>query len=105
MLPDLVLLDVKMPEMDGYEVCKRLKADERSKDVPVIFITALGETMDKVSAFNSGAVDYITKPFQFEEILARVGAHVSLRRTQKHLEKANRQLRQSQEDLWIFDIR
>ena len=98
-LPDLVLLDVKMPEMDGYEVCRRLKADGRSRDVPVIFITALGETMDKVGAFNLGAVDYITKPFQFEEILARVGAHINLRKTQKHLEEANRQLRQSQEDL------
>ena len=98
-LPDLILLDVRMPEMDGYEVCRRLKADERSKEIPVIFITALGEMIDKVRAFSLGAVDYITKPFQFEEIQARVGVHISLRRMQKHLEEANRQLRESHEEL------
>jgi len=97
--PDLVLLDVKMPGMDGYEVCRRLKADERSRNVPVIFITALGDTIDKVRAFNLGAVDYITKPFQFEEILARVGVHISLRAMQRHLAEANRQLRESHEEL------
>ncbi len=98
-LPDLILLDVKMRDMDGYEVCRRLKADERSRDVPVIFITAMGETVDKVRAFNLGAVDYVTKPFQFEEILARVGVHINLKRMQNHLQEANRQLRESQEEL------
>jgi signal transduction histidine kinase len=98
-LPALILLDVKMPEMDGYEVCRRLKAEERSRDVPVIFITAMGETMDKVRGFNLGAVDYVTKPFQIEEILARVGVHINLRNMQNHLEEANRQLRESQEEL------
>ena len=98
-LPDLILLDVKMPEMDGYEVCRRLKADERCRDIPVVFITAMGDTMDKLQAFNLGAVDYVTKPFQFEEILARVGVHLKLKRAQDQLEEANRQLRESREEL------
>jgi signal transduction histidine kinase len=98
-LPDLVLLDVKMPEMDGYEVCRQLKADERTKEVPVIFLSALGEAIDKVRAFCAGGVDYITKPFQFEEVLARVGTHISLRCMQKHLEQVNEELRRSHEEL------
>lgn len=80
--PDLVLLDITMPEMNGYDVCRRLRAMDRSKDVPVIFLTALNETADKVRAFESGGVDYVTKPFQFEEVLARVKTHVALRRAQ-----------------------
>src|SRR5512135_3017124 len=68
--PDLILLDINMPEMNGYEVCRRLKADRRFSDIPVIFISALSETLDKVEAFTSGGVDYITKPFQFEEVEA-----------------------------------
>jgi signal transduction histidine kinase len=78
-LPDLILLDITMPDMDGYEVCRRLRAMECSKDVPVIFLTALTETSDKVRAFDAGAVDYVTKPFQFDEVLARVRTHVALR--------------------------
>ena len=78
--PDLILLDITMPEMDGYEVCRRLKANERSRDVPVIFLTALTDTADKVRAFDAGGVDYVTKPFQFEEVLARVKTHIALRR-------------------------
>src|SRR6476619_7998658 len=70
--PDLILLDITMPEMDGYEVCRRLQANDRSKEVPVIFLTALTDTADKLRAFDMGGVDYITKPFQFEEVLARV---------------------------------
>jgi signal transduction histidine kinase len=77
-LPDLILLDIRMAEMDGYEVCRRLKADERTRDVPVIFISALDDIEDKLRAFQSGGVDYITKPFQVEEVLARVQAHITL---------------------------
>ncbi len=85
-LPDLILLDIRMPEMDGFEVCRRLKADERTRDVPIIFISALKETGDKVKAFQAGGVDYITKPIQEGEVLARVEIHLSLRRLQKELE-------------------
>src|SRR4030095_8687980 len=70
--PDVVLLDVTMPDMDGYEVCRGLRALDASKDVPVIFLTALTDTADKVRAFDAGAVDYVTKPFQFAEVGARV---------------------------------
>ena len=83
--PDLILLDINMPELNGYEVCRHLKAQERSKDVPVIFITALTDTVDKVRAFDAGGVDYVTKPFQVEEVLARVQTHVALRRAQAGL--------------------
>jgi PAS domain S-box-containing protein len=90
--PDLVLLDVKMPGMDGYEVCRHLKSDEKIRDVPVIFISALDETRDKVRGFDAGCVDFITKPFHQEEVLARVETHLSLRRLQKRLEMQNAQL-------------
>ena len=87
--PDLILLDINMPEMNGFEVCKRLKADEVLKDIPVIFISALTETADKVKAFAVGGVDYITKPFQFEEVNARVETHLRLRRLQVELQELN----------------
>jgi len=90
--PDLVLLDIKMPEMNGYEVCERLKADVQTRDVPVIFISALDELQDKVRAFAVGGVDYITKPFQVEEVLARVETHLALRRLQEQLENANKKM-------------
>lgn len=93
-LPDLVLLDILMPGMNGYEVCKRLKADERTRDVPVLFISALDETMDKVKAFVVGGVDYITKPFQMEEVLARVRTHLMLRNMQKRLQDQNTSLQE-----------
>jgi PleD family two-component response regulator len=80
MPPDLILLDIMMPEIDGYEVCERLKADAQPRDIPVIFISALDETQDKVKAFTVGGVDYIPKPFQVEEVLARVETHLALRR-------------------------
>ncbi|MBU0910526.1 MAG: PAS domain S-box protein, partial [Proteobacteria bacterium] len=86
--PDLILLDVKMPDMDGYEVCRRLKSDEASRDIPVIFISALHGTAEKVKGFDAGCVDYITKPFQPEEVLARVRTHLELRRLQLQLQKA-----------------
>ncbi len=87
--PDLILLDIRMAEMNGFEVCEKLKAEESVRDVPVIFISALDELKDKVSAFSAGGVDYITKPFQLEEVLVRVETHLSLRRLQKQLQKAN----------------
>lgn len=90
--PDLVLLDIRMPEMDGYEVCRRLKQIETLKDVPVIFLSALTDASVKVEAFKVGGVDYVTKPFQFEEIKARVEAHLRLRRLQMALEHGNRAL-------------
>lgn len=85
--PDLILLDINMPGMSGYEVCQQLKADAAIRDIPVIFISALDEVQDKVKAFTVGGVDYITKPFQFEEVLARVETHLSLCRLQKELEQ------------------
>jgi putative two-component system response regulator len=84
--PDLILLDITMPEMDGFEVCCRLKQDTRFRDIPIIFISALTETLDKVKAFGSGGVDYVTKPFQFDEVEARVETHLKLRRYQAQLE-------------------
>lgn len=81
--PDLILLDITMPGMNGYEVCEQLKADKALKNIPVIFISALNETIDKVKAFKLGAVDYVTKPFQFEEVYARVQTHLQLRRLEK----------------------
>ena len=83
--PDAILLDINMPGMDGYEVCERLKANRKLCDIPVIFISALNETMDRVKAFGVGGVDYVTKPFQFEEVLARVRTHLELYRLQKNL--------------------
>jgi PAS domain S-box-containing protein len=86
-LPDLILLDVKMPEMDGYEVCRRLKSAPNSRNVPVIFISALGETTQKVEGFKAGGVDYIAKPFERAEVLARVESHLRLYELTEHLEK------------------
>jgi len=76
--PDLILLDIMMPEMDGYEVCRRLKDDQNLSEIPVIFISALNDTKDIVKAFTSGGVDYITKPFQAEEVKARVATHLKI---------------------------
>jgi signal transduction histidine kinase len=91
--PDLILLDIMMPEMDGYEVCERLKADEKLREISVIFISALNETMDKVRAFGVGGVDYVTKPFQFEEVDARVSTHLELQRQRRKLKENYEQLR------------
>ncbi len=92
--PDLILLDIRMPDMDGYEVCRQLKANARSADIPVLFISALDEIGDKMRAFEAGGVDYITKPFQIEEVAARVGTHLALRRLQRNLQEANRRMAQ-----------
>ena len=90
--PDLILLDINMPEMNGYEVCEYLKADDKLKGIPVIFISALTEQLDKVKAFAIGGVDYLTKPFQMEELHARVETHLKIRRLQVELEETNARL-------------
>src|SRR5688500_12388612 len=90
--PDLILLDINMPDMNGYEVCQHLKADDRLKGVPVIFISALTEPLDKVKAFTTGGVDYITKPFQMAELHARVETHLKIRRLSLELEASNARL-------------
>ncbi len=84
-LPNLILLDVMMPGIDGFETCRRLKHNPKTKDIPVIFMTALSETVDKVKGLQIGAVDYITKPIEHEEVLARINVHLELRRTQLKL--------------------
>lgn len=98
---DLILLDINMPKMNGYEVCQQLKQDPQTRDIPVIFLSALGEPLDKVQAFQVGGIDYITKPFQVEEVLARVENHLALRRMQLELQQAKaealRALEQEQE--------
>ncbi len=90
--PDLILLDIMMPGISGYEVCQKLKADEQTNNIPIIFISALDEVTDKVKGFSTGGIDYITKPFQIDEVLARVRTHLSLRKLQKRLEKKNTRL-------------
>jgi signal transduction histidine kinase len=87
--PDILLLDVAMPGIDGYEVCRQLKSDPETRSIPVIFISAMDATADKVHAFAAGGVDYITKPFQAEEVLARLANHLVLRQTQRQLQKQN----------------
>lgn len=84
--PDLVLLDIRMPDMDGYEVCRQLKLNENTRDIPIIFISALQDMEDKLAAFQAGGVDYVSKPFQMEEVLARVQAHLKLYRLQRDLQ-------------------
>jgi diguanylate cyclase (GGDEF)-like protein len=91
--PELILLDVCMPGMDGYEVCHRIKSDPRICHIPIIFLSALDDVSDKVRAFEIGGVDYITKPFQTEEVLARVKTHLTLSRLQLQLQDANRELK------------
>lgn len=91
-LPDLVLLDIRLPDIDGYDICKELKSDPRSADIPVVFISALDDPLDKVKAFAEGGIDYIAKPFQAEEVVARIRTHLALRRMQLELTARNRQL-------------
>ena len=90
--PDLILLDVMMPGMDGFETCRRLKQNEATKDTPIIFITAKTETVDKVAGLKMSAVDYIIKPFQTEEVIARVNKHLTIHNLRKQLEKKNEEL-------------
>ena len=91
--PDLVLLDILMPEMDGFEVCRKLKARPETCYVPVIFVSALSETTEKVQGFGLGAVDFVNKPYQREELLARINTHLNVRKMQKHISAQNAQLR------------
>jgi putative two-component system response regulator len=92
--PDLILLDVTMPEMDGFEVCRTLRSDAALSSIPVIFLSALGETEDKLAAFESGGIDYVTKPFQPEEVKARIDTHLRLRELQACVERQNQALEQ-----------
>ncbi|MBF2050647.1 MAG: response regulator [Elainella sp. C42_A2020_010] len=93
--PDLILLDINMPEMDGYEVCRRFKADERTSHIPVIFLSAWSDVFDKVKAFAVGGVDYITKPFQIEEAIARIKTHLTICSLQTKLQQKNEDLIQT----------
>ncbi len=95
-LPDLIMLDVMMPDMDGYELCNQLKAAPETQNVPIIFLTALQEASDKVRAFKLGAADYITKPFQADEVCARVSHQLEIGRLQRQLAQQNQRLRQEQ---------
>ncbi len=96
---DLILLDINMPQMDGYEVCSKLKANAKTRNIPVIFISALSDVLDKVKAFGMGGVDYITKPFQVEEVLARVETHLALQRLQNSLRDKNEELAKTLQQL------
>ena len=97
--PDLIFLDIKMPNMNGYEVCRWLKANETTRDAPVIFISALDDVLDKVEAFNSGCADYVTKPFQQAEVLARAQVHLRLRKATQTLERQKEDLQQTLQQL------
>jgi len=92
LLPDLILLDIMMPDMDGYSVCDRLKSERKTAEIPVIFLSALDDVFDKVKAFKAGGVDYITKPFQFQEVLARVQNQLTIRKAEKKLRLLNAEL-------------
>lgn len=103
--PELILLDIMMPDMDGFQVCEHIKAQQTIKDIPVIFMTALTETTNKVKGFAVGAADYITKPFQQEEVLARINTHINLYRSQREIHEKNQfltrltnSLKQAQQD-------
>jgi diguanylate cyclase (GGDEF)-like protein len=97
--PDLILLDIMMPSLSGYDVCMQLKDDDRTRDIPVIFMSALDDVFDKVKAFTAGGVDYITKPFQSAEVVARVKTHLDLQNMRRCLEEQNRRLQQAEEAL------
>lgn len=94
-LPDLILLDIMMPPgEDGYEICRKLKSDDRTRDIPVLFVSALGKTEDRIKAFQAGGVDYIGKPFHTEEVLARVETHLALQNARRQLHEQNMRLQQ-----------
>jgi len=97
--PHLILLDIMMPEIDGYEVCRQLKADSATEEIPVIFLSALTDTKDKVQGLDLGAVDYVTKPFQPDEVIARVNTHLTVYRLKKALDQKNKELQHANEFL------
>ncbi|MBD3885295.1 response regulator [Phormidium tenue FACHB-886] len=101
--PDLILLDIKMPDMNGYEVCQRLKAAIDTKEIPIIFISALDEVLDKVKAFAVGGVDYITKPFSEEEVFARVENVLTVRRLQRQLQEQNEYLDRETQKRYLLE--
>jgi diguanylate cyclase (GGDEF)-like protein len=90
LIPDLILLDINMPCMDGYEVCSALKQSEKTQNIPIIFISVLDDVLDKVKAFQVGGIDYITKPFQLEEVIARIENQLKIQRLQEELQEKNR---------------
>ena len=98
-VPDLILLDVMMPEMDGFEVCRQLKSDAATRMIPIIFLTAKTDPQSIVDGFDLGAVDYVTKPFNKSELMARVRTHIALRRSQRDLEQRNRDLQKALEEI------
>ena len=98
-VPDIILLDVLMPGIDGFETCRRLKENKSTKDIPVIFMTALTDTVNKVKGFKVGAVDYLTKPLQHEEVIARVNAHITIKKYQQQLQEQNALLEQKNTQL------
>jgi DNA-binding response OmpR family regulator len=97
--PEIILLDIMMPGMDGFEVCRRLKASEETREIPVIFLSALDDTVNKVKGFGVGAVDYVTKPFQPQEVLVRVNTHLTISRLKQSLAEKNRELKVYSEHL------
>lgn len=97
--PDLIMLDITMPGMDGYEVCSQLKSDSSTSNIPVIFISALDDPMDKVKAFQTGGADYVTKPFSFEEVIARIENQLKISRLQREMERKNAELLRKNEEL------
>ncbi|HEY9725554.1 MAG TPA: response regulator, partial [Chroococcales cyanobacterium] len=92
--PDLILLDIRMPDLNGYEVCEYLKRDAQTSEIPIVFLSALDEALDKVRAFAVGGADYVTKPFQVEEVLARVEHQLTIRKLTEQLQTQNQQLQQ-----------
>ncbi|MDJ0599781.1 MAG: response regulator [Crocosphaera sp.] len=100
--PDLILLDINMPSMNGYEVCRKLKEDIKTKDIPVIFISALDDVLDKVKAFDVGGVDYITKPFQAEEVIARIENQLTIQRQKKQLQQEIKDREKTEQTLRIY---
>ncbi len=102
LIPDLILLDINMPDLNGYQVCEQLKADEKTREIPVIFISALDDVFDKVKAFQVGGVDYISKPFQGEEVMARIENQLTICRQKKQLQNEIKERQKTEETLEIY---
>ena len=103
-IPDLILLDISMPEMDGYEVCEHLKTDKATADIPVIFLTGRSQADDIIKGFQYGAVDYVTKPFNAEELLARVSTHLELKESRDIISRQNNELKELNSELYQLSI-